>query len=230
MDADGLALAAEYMPIFPLIGALIGLIGGAFTWILEFYFSSLFASALGLGSLLLLNGAQHIDGLLDFGDGVMCHGSRAMKLKVMRDPQTGAGGFTIGWIILSSTVFAIANVNRNIVIPSLIASEAAATFSMVLEAWAGTPAHRGMSSGFITAMHSKPRNLRLAASALLLLLIGTLTMNILGVAVTGVGVIVALIVLMVSDRAFGGVTGDVMGATHELTRLLSLAVIVMWAR
>ena len=55
-------------------------------------------------------------------------------------------------------------------------------------------------------------------------------MNILGVAVVGVGVIVALIVLMVSDRAFGGVTGDVMGATHELTRLLSLAVIVMWAR
>jgi len=230
MDSDGLSLAAEYMPGFPIIGAFTGLVAGTFIWILESVLPTLFASVLGLGTLVLLNGAQHLDGLLDFGDGIMCHGSRARKLRVMRDPQTGAGGFTIGWIILSATAFAIASLNRGIVIQSVLVSEAAATFSMVLEAWAGSAAHKGMSSGFITAMHSRWRNLRLASSTLLLVLIALPMLNMVGIAVISVAILVPMIMILVSNRAFGGVTGDVMGATHELTRLVSLAVILVGIR
>ncbi len=118
-----------------------------------------------------MNGAQHVDGLLDFGDGIMCHGSRARKLSVMRDPQTGAGGFTLGWITLSATAFAIASLHRGIVIQAIVVSEAAGAFSMVFQAWAGHPAHKGMSSGFVTAMHSRWRNLRIVSSVLILMLI-----------------------------------------------------------
>jgi adenosylcobinamide-GDP ribazoletransferase len=227
MDNDGLVLAAEYMPVFPIIGALIGLIAGTVGWILQAVLPRLLASMLTLGVLLLLNGAQHVDGLLDFGDGIMCHGSRNRKLRVMRDPNTGAGGFTLGWIILSATAISIASLSRGVLIQSLTTSEAAATLSMVFEARTGSAAHKGMSSGFIAAMHGRWSNLRLALSVLLLVLIAIPLLHTVGVAVIGVAVIVPVIMTNVSDRAFGGVTGDVMGATHELTRFLSLTVVLV---
>ena len=227
MDSDGLSLAAEYMPIFPIIGGFIGLIAGSLIWFLDLALPSLLVSTIGLGVILLINGAQHIDGLLDFGDGIMCHGSRARKLKVMRDPQTGAGGFTLGWITLSATVFAIASLNRGIVIQALVVSEAAGAFSMVFQAWAGYPAHKGMGGGFVAAMHSRWRNMRLVSSILILMMIALPTLFALGLAVACATILVSSIMLHVSNRAFGGVTGDVMGATHELTRLVALAVILV---
>jgi adenosylcobinamide-GDP ribazoletransferase len=226
MDSDGLTLAAEYMPIFPLIGGFIGLVAGGLSWILDLVLPPLLVGTIGLGTILLMNGAQHVDGLLDFGDGIMCHGSRARKLSVMRDPQTGAGGFTLGWITLSATAFAIASLHRGIVIQAIVVSEAAGAFSMVFQAWAGHPAHKGMSSGFVTAMHSRWRNLRILSSVLILMLIAFPTLLTLGLAVTCAAVLVPSIMLHVSNRAFGGITGDVMGATHEMTRLVSLVIIL----
>ena len=227
MDRDGLTLAADYMPIFPIIGAFIGLVAGVLVWFLDLVLPSLLLGTIGLGVILLMNGAQHIDGLLDFGDGIMCHGSRARKLKVMRDPQTGAGGFTFGWFTLSATVFAIASLTRGVLIQALVVSEAAGAFSMVFQAWAGHPAHKGMGSGFVAAMHSRWRNLRVVSSLLILILIAFPTLFTLGLAVTCAAVIVPSIILHVSNKAFGGVTGDVMGATHELTRLVALVVILV---
>ena len=229
MDRDGFTLAAEYMVLFPIIGALIGLLGGAFVWILEFFFPSLIAAALGLGILLLVNGAQHVDGLLDFGDGIMCHGSRARKLRVMRDPQTGAGGFTLGWIVLSATAFAIASLSQGMVVRALIFSEAAASFSMVFQTWAGKPAHRGMFSFFSAAMRSNG-NARILASSIILLLVGFVTLPGIGLIVTLSAVAVPLVILSISNHAFGGITGDVLGATNELTRLTLLLVIVAGMR
>jgi len=227
MDQDGLTLAADYMPIFPIIGGFIGLAAGVLIWFLDLALPSLLVGAIGLGVILLVNGAQHVDGLLDFGDGIMCHGSRARKLRVMRDPQTGAGGFTIGWIILTATAFAIASLTRGIVIQALVVSEAAGAFSMVFLAWSGHPAHKGMGSGFVTAMHSRWRNLRIVTSILILVMFALPTLFTLGLVVTCAAVLVPSIMLHVSNRAFGGVTGDVMGATHELTRLVALAVILV---
>jgi cobalamin synthase len=55
MDSDGISLAAEYMPVFPIIGAFIGLVAGTFIWILESVLPTLLVSILGLGILVLLN-------------------------------------------------------------------------------------------------------------------------------------------------------------------------------
>jgi len=226
-DRDGLATAAQYMPIFPLIGAFIGLIGGLVAWVLNTILPSLLVGTIALAVMLVLNGAQHVDGLLDFGDGIMCHGSRSRKLKAMQDHQTGAGGFTLGWIILSATAFAIASLRRDILIQSLVVSEAAGAFSMVLQAWAGHPAHKGLSSGFVTAMHSSWRNLRIFSSLLILILIAIPVLHpSLGLAATCTALIIPSIMIQISNREIGGVTGDVMGATHEMTRLVVLTVIL----
>jgi len=230
VDFDGLSLAAEFMPFFPLVGGLIGLVGGAVTWILESVVSPYLAAVLGFGSILLLNGVQHADGLLDFGDGLMCHGSRSRKLRVMRDSQTGAGGYVLGFVIFSSTVFALATFSRVWVIQALIVSEAAASLSMVVQAGLGNPAHKGLSSSFVAHMHSKARHFKIVLSTLFLLLVAVLLLGVVGILVTCAAIAVACVLLVVANRAFGGITGDVMGATNEITRLVVLVVIMVGAR
>lgn len=227
MDENGIAQAANYMPSFPVIGALIGLATGVLVWGLQAILPSLIVGMLGLGFILLLTGVHHADGLLDFGDAMMILGSPEEKMRVMRDHQTGAGGLCLGLVVLSSTAFSIAALDRSIVIQSLIASEALSKFAMVLQAWAGNSAHEGLATPFLQAMHGKWRSVRLGVAFLFTLAILLTALQIVGIVLIFAGALVAATMLVISKREFGGITGDVMGATNEMVRLASLLVILV---
>ena len=226
MDRNGISQVASYMPIFPAIGAAIGLLVGLLVWALEFFLPTLVAAMIGLGSLLLINGVQHFDGLLDFGDGLMFHGPRIGKLRVMRDPTTGAGGVALALIFLSTTAFSIATLPHHFVVVGIIAAEAAANFSMVFVTAISRSAHRGMGAVLVEAMHER-RGLRVSVSFIILLAISLLTLNTVGLAVAVAAPLTATLMAIISSRHFGGVTGDVMGATNEISRTVSLLLIVV---
>ena len=229
MDRDGVAQAASYMPLFPLIGAATGLIAGAVVWGLELVLPQLVTGMIGLGILILVNGAQHVDGLLDFGDGIMFHGSASGKLRVMRDPATGAGGFSLGLIVLVTAALSIAAIPSRLIIPALVVSESAARFSMVLAAASGKSAHKGMNSIFVGAMHDK-RAFRLGSSCVIILAISVLSLGFSGVAVVIGAMFTAMGMVLVSNRHFGGLTGDVLGATNEITRTISIILILVFLK
>ncbi|HUK28639.1 MAG TPA: adenosylcobinamide-GDP ribazoletransferase [Candidatus Acidoferrales bacterium] len=227
MDREGLSEAASYMPIYPAIGALVGLIVGFVVWALEPFLTPLIAGMIGLGLLLLINGVQHLDGLLDFGDGVMFHGPRTGKLRVMRDPTTGAGGLALGLVVSSIAAFSIAALPLHSIILGVIVAEAAANFSMVLTTGISKAAHRGMGSLFVEAMNEH-RLLRITFSFIILLVICVLSLRILGLVVVVGAVLTASLLAAISSRHFGGITGDVMGATNEISRTISLLLIVVF--
>lgn len=230
MDEDGVAQAAKYMPSFPIIGAMIGFASGIVVWTLHGFLPSLIVGMLGLGFILLLTGVHHTDGLLDFGDAAMFRGSPEEKMRVMRDQQTGAAGLSLGLVVLLTTAFSIAALDRSIVIQTLAASEASAKFAMVFQAWAGKSARKGLNTPFVEAMHGRWRALRLATAFGILLATSVVALQIVGMVVTLAGLLVAVTVLMISERQFRGITGDVMGATNELTRLASLLVVLVIAK
>ncbi len=224
MDDDGLLQAARYMAMFPAVGAVLGLIEGAAIFGISLVLPPLIAGMIGVGLILLLTGAHHTDGLLDFGDGIMYHGAKKEKIRVMADPQTGTGGFCLGLIVLVTTGLGIAALNRSMIVPSMIAAEASAKFSMVLEAWAGKSAKKGLNTPFIEEMHGQ--RARLIGSLIILVMVLVITLRQLSPVIVIGDLLVPAVMLWVSSRHFGGVTGDVMGATNDLTRLVSLLLIV----
>jgi adenosylcobinamide-GDP ribazoletransferase len=226
MDEDILADNAKYMFLFPLVGAFVGLLAGLFGWLTSQVFPSLVVGALVLGVLLLITGLHHTDGLLDFGDGVMAHGSPERKIEIMHDQLTGAGGLSLGIMTFLVTAFAIAELNTNIIIQGLVVAEVSAKLSMVVGAWAGKAVHEGMNSSFLEVMHSKTGTPRLLAALIISFGIALPLLWLAGAVTVLASVLVSLIMVGIAHRHFNGVTGDVLGATNELTRMASLITLL----
>jgi adenosylcobinamide-GDP ribazoletransferase len=231
MDNDMLTDAAKSMFLFPLIGAFIGLLAGLFGWVTSQLLPSLVAGALVLGFLLLITGLHHTDGLLDFGDGIMAHGSPERKIEIMHDQLTGAGGLSLGIMVFLITAFSIAEIDTGIIIQGLVVAEVSAKLSMVIGAWAGKTVHQGMSSSFLEAMHGKKGTARLIAALVISFGIAVPLLWLTGVVVVLAAIMAGLIMVGISHRHFKGVTGDVLGATNELVRMVSLITllaVVVW--
>jgi len=218
--------AAAGMPFFPLIGGFIGLASGAFAVAVSFIFPNLLVGLLTVAFLLFLTGLHHMDGLLDFGDGLMHMGGPSEKIAAMRDTRTGVAGWALGTLVVLVTAAAVGALNFSQLLPVLISAEAAAKFSMVLLGWSGRLADKGTATPFIAAMRGSRCHLRLvSALAITLVIVVVLTATAGLIAFIG-GLAATLLVAALAHRNFGGLTGDVFGAGNELTRAGFLLVFV----
>jgi adenosylcobinamide-GDP ribazoletransferase len=121
---------------------------------------------------------------------------------------------------------AVGRWNVPFVFPAIIVVEMCAKLSMVVAAWAGKSVHQGMNSPFLDAMHGRAGNWRLLASLIISFTIGLLFLRIAGIFVVLAAIISAFVIVAVAHKHFGGVTGDVFGATNELTRLVCAVVLL----
>ena len=235
MDKDLLMDCARNMWAFPLIGAFLGLLAGVFGWVALQYLPGLVVGALALALLLLMTGLHHTDGLLDFGDGVMVHGSPERKVEVMHDQLTGAGAIGLALMTYLITAFAFAELGRHVFIgnfavplifPALIVVELCAKVSMVVAAWAGKSVHQGMNSPFLETMHGSIGNMRLLLALVISSLIAVPLLGWAGIFAIIAGVLTGLVMVAVAHKHFNGVTGDVFGATNELARMVCVVVLL----
>jgi adenosylcobinamide-GDP ribazoletransferase len=238
MDKDMLIDCAKGMWAFPLIGAFIGLLAGVFGWVAYQFVPGIVVGGLVLAVLLLITGLHHTDGLLDFGDGVMAHGTPEHKIDVMHDQLTGAGGLSLGIMTMLISALAIGQVTGNgqfkipLIIGGIIAVEASAKLSMVVMGWAGKSVRQGMNSPFLEAMSGSKGDLRLIVALVLTFSVALVLLHWAGAFVVLTGIITSLVMVAVAHTHFKGVTGDVFGATNEITRMICLIVllaVVTWA-
>ncbi len=230
MDMDCLVDSARLMFIFPLVGALLGLLAGVFGCIISFFLPELVTGALTLSILLLLTGLHHTDGLLDFGDALMCHGTPERKIEVMHDQFTGAGAVGLGLMTYVVSAFAFAGLGSVVIIQSVIVVELCAKLAMVVGCWAGRSIHKGMNSPFMEIMHGKYGTLRVVAALFLSLMVSVPLLWFagwfVGLIVVLVSVLASGVMVAIAHRHFGGVTGDVLGATNEVVRMVAVVVLL----
>ncbi|MFQ5476543.1 MAG: adenosylcobinamide-GDP ribazoletransferase [Nitrosopumilus sp.] len=214
---------AKYMYLFPIVGIAIGLLVGSFGFGLSFFLDPLIVSLLVVASLAIVTGIHHVDGLADFADGLMVKGSKDRKLKAMKDLSTGSAGIVAIVLYLVGLIMAISLTNGFDLFKAILISEILAKFSMVLVASMGNSAALGSNSPFVKIMKDKKK---LTAAFIIMLIPVIVVGETTGLLMLGVTVTLTMFLLAISTRSFGGITGDVLGATNELTRLASLMVFV----
>jgi adenosylcobinamide-GDP ribazoletransferase len=214
------------MWVFPLIGAFIGLLAGVFGWVAYHFLPGIVVGGLVLALLLLITGLHHTDGLLDFGDGVMAHGTAEHKIEVMHDQLTGAGGLSMGIMTMLITALAIGQLKIGLIIGSIIAVETSAKLAMVIMAWAGKSVHQGMNSPFLEAMHGSKGNLRMIVAVVISFAVALPLLGWAGAFTVLAAIITSLVMVAIAHKHFNGVTGDVFGATNEITRMVCVIVLL----
>jgi len=214
---------AKYMYIFPIVGITIGLLIGSFGFGLSFFLDPLLVSLLVVASIAIITGIHHIDGLSDFADGLMVKGSKDKKLKAMKDSSTGSAGIAGIVLYFIGLIVTISLTSGFDLFRAILLSEILAKFSMVLMASLGTSASLGSNSPFVKIMKDKKK---LTAAFIIMLVPIVFVGETTGLVMLGVTIVLTMFLLFISTRSFGGITGDILGTTNELTRLASLMVFV----
>jgi adenosylcobinamide-GDP ribazoletransferase len=214
---------AKNMYLFPLVGIVIGLVIGTLGFGLSLYLEPLVVSLVVVASLAVITGIHHTDGLADFSDGLMTKGTKEKKRKAMKDLSVGSAGIFSIVLYAIGMIIALSFSSGLDLFKIILLSEIMAKFSMVLMAGLGNSASIGSNSPFIDSMKDKKR-LLIAGIITIIPLIVIGEMN--GLIVFASGIIVTIFLVGLSTKSFGGITGDVMGASNELTRLSSLLIFV----
>jgi adenosylcobinamide-GDP ribazoletransferase len=224
---SSLYAAAERAYLLPLVGLFTGVPGAALI-LLAFAVPPGVAATLALGAVLLAGGLHHTDGVLDAGDALMVRGSPERRRAVLKDTRVGVGGIGALFVVYAPALAALAALADDSparAALALLAGEVSARSAMLLILAFGKPAEAGSSSvPFVRALKG-PRRLVGVALALLgplpfLPPLGELApLAVLSVPLT------ALISHRTARRAFGGIGGDVIGATGEMTRTVLLVAL-----
>jgi adenosylcobinamide-GDP ribazoletransferase len=215
---------AKVMYLFPIAGAIIGTIVGVFAYTISFYVQPLLIGVLVTAVLVIITGVNHTDALADFADGLMAKGGKECKHKAMRDPAVGSAGTVTVVLYVAGMVVAISSFHFEglKLLTSIVVAESIAKYSMVLQAHIGLSAWEGFSSPFTASM--KDRRKMLAATAIIILILLLTGGGYVGIVSLGGSVLIGMILHYISKRSFGGISGDVIGASNELTRLSSLII------
>ncbi len=218
-----LETVAKYMYLFPIVGIAIGLVVGSIGFGISFFLDPLIVSLLVVASLALITGIHHTDGLGDFADGLMVKGAKEKKLAAMKDLATGSAGIVAIVLYLVGLIVAFSLSSGYQLFLAILLSEIIAKYSMVLMASLGKSASVGSNSPFVELMKNRKK---LAVTTVITLIPLIALGGTTGLIVFAVGTTFTLFLLALSTRSFGGITGDILGATNELTRLASVLVFV----
>lgn len=218
-----LETVAKYMYLFPIVGIAIGLVVGSIGFGISFFLDPLIVSLLVVASLALITGIHHTDGLADFADGLMVKGTKEKKLAAMKDLATGSAGIVAIVLYLVGLIVAFSLSSGYQLFLVVLLSEIIAKYSMVLMASLGKSASVGSNSPFVELMKNRKK---LAVTTVITLIPLIALGGTTGLIVFAVGTTFTLFLLALSTRSFGGITGDILGATNELSRLASVLVFV----
>lgn len=211
---------------FPVIGLIIGLLLAAVYIVASPRLSELATSAVIVVGLLIITRAFHLDGLADTFDGLLGGRDKEHALAIMKDSRVGSFGVVAVVSVIALKIVLLASVSEELKVGAIIAfpiiGRWAASYAASTQPYARSGG--GLGSAFIEG--SSKRGLLLSsivASAAAAVFLKAFFI------VAFVAAFIFVIAFMRSvKKKIGGVTGDILGASIELTEtvvLFTMAVV-----
>lgn len=216
-------------PLVPLVGWITGLAGGLVAFALAGWVPAFPLAAVVLAVVVGLTGLNQMDGLLDLGDGLMVHGDAERRLQVMHDHAAGVGAVgavLVTYLLTFASLAALAAEGRTVLAAAVVAAEVLSRVPYLLLAWWGRPSHEGLGRTFLEGFG--PAHAAVGVVLALPVFAAAIWLGVTAMAAGAVAVVVvAVLVARVAGRLLGGVGGDVMGASQEITRAMVLLALTV---
>lgn len=211
---------ADAVAAFPLVGALVGALGGGAFWLAALAGLPPLACALiALAVTAAITGALHEDGLADSADGLAGH-SVEDSIRIMRDSRAGGYGVLAMIFSVGLRAAAIAALAEPLIVLTAMAAVGAMSRAAMPAVMLALP--RATSTG-LGAAAGKPAG---ADTLFALLLAGLIAFVLSGlegaVAAVVATAVAAFAVTALARRRLGGYTGDVLGAVQQLAEIAAL--------
>ncbi len=227
-------------PLVPVVGWFTGLVAGLAALLLVGFAPPYVLAALVLSVAVGLTGLNQADGLLDLGDGLMVHGDSTRRLQVMHDPHAGVGAFGLVFFAYLLAFAALADLatysvgdgdvafQAHTLPAAVLLAEVLSRLPFLVLSWRGRASHPGLGEQALTGFGT-----RHLAVGVLVTAPALLTGLVLGwaavLAAAASMLLVALILRRTAYGLLGGVGGDVMGASQELSRTACLVAVALMA-
>jgi adenosylcobinamide-GDP ribazoletransferase len=214
---------ARGAPLFPVVGAGIGAAAGGLAILVHPQLPALVAAVLAVALELALTGALHLDGLADTFDALGAF-TRERALEIMSDSRLGTfGTAALTGDLLLRTALIAALLERGGVVVSLVAAGALSRAAMLPLATALR--YLRPEPGVSELIGPWPAAVGVAVGVAIA--VGFNGVD--GLWTTAAAAVTAAALGLGFRRRFGGITGDMLGATAELTGIAALLVAV-WLR
>jgi adenosylcobinamide-GDP ribazoletransferase len=204
--------------LFPAVGGAVGGASGLLADVAAGWLPPLAAGGLAVGAAALLTGALHLDALADTADALGAT-TRERALEIMRDHAVGAFGATaliVVCVVDAAVLGALAESDDAALVG--LAAGAAGRAAMLPSAYVLPYARSGEGQGILLA-DIGPATLGAAAALAVLLALPAGAAGLWGIVAA---VLSAVVLGLLARRRFGGVTGDVLGATAKLSETAAL--------
>lgn len=233
MDREHIERAVRTMPILGLLQGLVysGILYALLNWT---GISPLAAAFFIWLSLIIVTGGIHLDGWMDASDAFFSYRDKAKRLEIMKDPRIGAFGVLSVIVLLSARflfiyeiILRLADTSYCLVMLIPFLSKSVAGILLVKVRGAKED---GLGTMFKRAANRYTLWFYLLYLALIYTVMGLISPD----AIVGALVlfmIATLFLLFVARKAvtwFGGITGDVIGASIEGVEIVLWMTLWLW--
>jgi len=205
------------VPWFPVVGAVVGSVSGGVYWALHGPLGGTLAAVLAVAAGVIATGGFHEDGLADTADS-LGGTTRSRRLEIMKDSRVGAFGVLA--LVLSTLVrvFAVSSLEPLDGLVALVVAHMLGR-AMAVALMGVVPAAAGTGLGHSYTAHL-PRT-RIAV-AVIVTSMAAASLGLVGAVSLAAAAAGAAAVSLVARRAFGGTTGDVLGAGEQVGEMAVL--------
>lgn len=220
----------------PLAGLVLGALGGlALLAASALKLSPFLAAALAVAVLALVTGAMQEDGLADTADGFGGGRDREHRLLIMRDSRIGSFGATalgLALILRVGAIEAMIAAGSPLRAALALAAAGAASRATAILLLRALPSAR--ADGASAAVGQPAPAATLSCALVAALAVAVILVPSFGVGATFAGLLAPLAALaamaVLSARLIGGQTGDVAGATQQVSEIVFLLAVLIFAR
>ena len=218
---------ARSLVYYPFIGLIIGGILCVLYWLFSHFLPYFLAQALLLGSLVMLTGGLHLDGVIDTFDGLAGgHRSPERRKQIMKEPGVGAIGVVVVVVFLLLKYTALISVPDSAIYSALILMPVISRWAMVFAVF-NYPYAREQGMG--KSLKEGSGLMVPVMASISAVIITALAGGWQGVLIMALVWLLTIVISRFFRGKFQGLTGDSYGTINEFSEFAVLLLVVLFS-